>query len=134
MREISCTFTFEAAHRLTKVPPKHKCARMHGHSFVCEVFVRAVPHQSADPDKSELDAQGMVTDFDTIREAWATSRCKDLDHNCLNEIRGLENPTSEVIASWIYGELIQALEDQREEIYVDRVVVRETCRSSASFP
>lgn len=108
--------TFEAAHRLPNVPEGHKCARLHGHSFRAELHVRG----PVDP------VRGWVMDFADIRAAAEPVR-QALDHRYLNEIDGLENPTSEVLAAWIWDRLAPALPG------LARVVVRETCCSGAAY-
>ena len=85
------SFTFEAAHRLPNVPPEHKCARLHGHSFHVEVHVEG----------DVGDESGWVLDFADIRDAFAPVH-DALDHRYLNEIDGLENPTSEHLAAWLW--------------------------------
>ena len=108
--EIFKEFTFEAAHRLPNVPEGHKCARLHGHSFNVRVTVRG----DVDP------RLGWVMDFADIKAA--CKRVHDrLDHHYLNEIEGLENPTSEVLAQWIWGRL------KPELPMLSAVEVRETC-------
>ena len=109
-------FTFEAAHRLPHVPEGHKCARLHGHSFRVEVRVRG----DIDP------ASGMVIDFAEIKAAFAPLLDR-LDHYFLNEVEGLDNPTSENLAHWIWDRLIQPLPQLAE------VVVRETCTSGVAY-
>jgi 6-pyruvoyltetrahydropterin/6-carboxytetrahydropterin synthase len=111
--EIFKEFTFEAAHRLPNVPDDHKCRRLHGHSFRCEVHVSG----PVDPQA------GWVTDFAEIRNAFEPVH-RALDHNYLNEIEGLSNPTSEVIARWIWRQLKATLPG------LSIIVVRETCTSS----
>src|SRR5436189_1156576 len=85
--EIFKEFTFEAAHRLPNVPSGHKCARLHGHSFKVEVHVRGAVGSET----------GWVVDFADIKDAFAPLH-RQLDHNFLNELDGLQNPTSENIA------------------------------------
>jgi 6-pyruvoyltetrahydropterin/6-carboxytetrahydropterin synthase len=114
--EIFKVFTFEAAHRLPNVPEGHKCARLHGHSFQVEVRVSG----AVDPQS------GWVMDFADIRDAFAPIY-DQLDHNYLNEIPGLENPTSEVLARWIWDRLIKTLPT------LSRIVVYETCTSGCSY-
>lgn len=82
--------TFAAAHFLPNVPEDHKCRRMHGHSYTAKIGIMG-PHQIT----------GMVMDFAELRAIW-TDHCGELDHSVLNEIKGLENPTAEVIAVWIF--------------------------------
>ncbi len=114
--EIFKKITFEAAHKLSGVPPDHKCARLHGHSFTVELHVRG-----------EVDAKtGWVMDFADIRRAFAPLY-EQLDHRYLNEIQGLENPTSENIARWIWRRLKPSLPQ------LARVVVLETCTAGASY-
>jgi 6-pyruvoyltetrahydropterin/6-carboxytetrahydropterin synthase len=87
-------FRFEAAHRLPKVPEGHKCARLHGHSFKVEVAISGL----VDPKT------GWLVDFAVLDALWAPVY-ERLDHRYLNEVAGLENPTSEVLARWIWDEL-----------------------------
>ncbi|GHG80145.1 6-carboxytetrahydropterin synthase QueD [Comamonas sp. JC664] len=114
--DIFKEFTFEAAHRLPNVPPGHKCSRLHGHSYRVEVHVRGpVGEQS-----------GWVMDFSDIKDAFEPVRLK-LDHYYLNEIEGLENPTSENLSRWIWRRLRPGLP------LLSRVVVRETCTSGCIY-
>lgn len=114
--EIFKEFTFEAAHRLPSVQPGHKCARLHGHSFRIEIHVRgSVGAQS-----------GWVLDFADIADAFKPLR-DQLDHNYLNEIDGLSNPTSEILAQWIWNRLRPTLP------LLSKVVMRETCTSGCVY-
>lgn len=114
--EIFREFTFEAAHRLPNVPPGHKCARLHGHSFRVGVHV-----------EGEVDADaGWVVDFAELGGAFEPLLAR-LDHFYLNEIEGLENPTSENLAVWIWDRLEGSLPG------LCRVVVRETCTSGCAY-
>ena len=109
-------FTFEAAHRLPNVPAGHKCARLHGHSFGVELRVTG-----------PLDPQmGWVMDFADIKAAFKPLY-EQLDHHYLNDIAGLENPTSEVLAVWIWERLKPALP------LLSAVIVRETCTSGCEY-
>jgi 6-pyruvoyltetrahydropterin/6-carboxytetrahydropterin synthase len=114
--EIFKDFMFEAAHRLPNVSPGHKCARLHGHSFQVSVHLSG-------PVEAEY---GWVRDFRDISDAMAPL-LGVLDHYYLNEIDGLENPTSEVLARWIWERLAAALPELSE------VVVRETCNSGCVY-
>jgi 6-pyruvoyltetrahydropterin/6-carboxytetrahydropterin synthase len=109
-------FTFEAAHRLPNVPEGHKCGRLHGHSFRVELHVRGAlePHL------------GWVMDFAFIKQAFQPLY-ELLDHNYLNEIEGLDNPTSEHLACWIWDRLKPGLPE------LCKVVVRETCTSGCIY-
>src|SRR5258706_15789039 len=92
--EIFKSFRIEAAHRLPNVPAEHKCARLHGHSFVIGIYV-------AGPGASET---GWGRDFAGLGEAMAEG-LEGLDHRYLNEIAGLENPTREGLAMWGWRKL-----------------------------
>jgi 6-pyruvoyltetrahydropterin/6-carboxytetrahydropterin synthase len=114
--EIYKEFTIEAAHRLPHVPEGHKCARLHGHSFHVAVHV-----------EGQVDATtGWVMDFAELTEAFRPLH-RQLDHNYLNEIEGLENPTSENLARWIWQRLRPTLP------LLSCVVVRETCTSGCIY-
>jgi 6-pyruvoyltetrahydropterin/6-carboxytetrahydropterin synthase len=84
---------FQSAHRLPNVPAGHKCGRMHGHGF--EVILHAA-------------AEGGGVDHDAIDAAWAPI-ARELDHACLNDLPGLDNPTSEMLSSWLWQRLKPAL-------------------------
>ena len=109
-------FRFEAAHRLPHVPEGHKCGRLHGHSFLVRVEVEG-------PIEEE---SGWIMDFADIKKA-AGPIVERLDHRYLNEIDGLENPTSEVIARWIWDRLKPVLP------LLSRLTVAETCTSGCIF-
>ncbi|NKB31901.1 MAG: 6-carboxytetrahydropterin synthase QueD [Pseudomonadales bacterium] len=109
-------FTFEAAHRLPNVPAEHKCARLHGHSFAVKVSVEGEVGASS----------GWVMDYADISAAFKPIR-KQLDHYYLNEIAGLENPTSENIAHWIWARLKPTLPE------LCAIEVKETCTSGCIY-
>lgn len=98
MLEITQSFGFEAAHRQPLAPAGHPNARVHGHSFLAEVTLRGEPGSTT----------GMIRDFADIARALETVRDK-LDHRFLNDIAGLETPTLETLARWIWRELAPAL-------------------------
>jgi 6-pyruvoyltetrahydropterin/6-carboxytetrahydropterin synthase len=114
--EIFKEFTFEAAHRLPNVPKGHKCARLHGHSFTVSIHVEG----------DVADELGWVMDFDEIKVAFEPFY-EQLDHHFLNEIDGLENPTSEELARWIWRRLAPELAG------LSKVIVRETCNSGCVY-
>ena len=114
--DIFKVFTLEAAHRLPNVPEGHKCARLHGHSFRVEIHLNG-----------EIGAEsGWVMDFADVKSAFKPLY-DQLDHHYLNEIAGLENPTSERLAVWLWDRLKPALP------LLSEVVVHETCTSGCRY-
>lgn len=114
--EIFKEFSIEAAHRLPNLPVDHKCRRLHGHSFRIGVYVRG----DLDP------VTGWVMDFADVSRAFGPV-FDQLDHRYLNDIEGLENPTSEVLARWIWQRLRPALPE------LSKVQVRETCTAGCVY-
>jgi len=99
MTEIFKIFTFDAAHQLAcNVPEGHRYSGVHGHSFLVEVYVRGTPDPKTGwiMDLADLDAA-----IQPVRQV--------LDHSYLNEIEGLELPTLENIAAWIWTKLSDPL-------------------------
>ncbi|MCH2110047.1 MAG: 6-carboxytetrahydropterin synthase QueD [Polyangiaceae bacterium] len=107
---------FEAAHRLPKVPEGHKCQRLHGHSFRAEIVVEG----PVDPET------GWFIDYAAIDDAW-TPLYNTLDHNYLNDVEGLENPTSEVLCGWLWERLKPSLPQ------LSKIIVHETCNASCEY-
>ena len=114
--EIFKDFTFEAAHLLPNVPDDHKCKRLHGHSYHVRICVSG-------PIESN---SGWVMDFAELKQQF-TPILDQLDHYYLNEIEGLENPTCENIARWIWKELKPALNQ------LTRIEIKETCTSGCIY-
>ena len=114
--EIFRVFQVEAAHHLPNVPEGHKCARLHGHSFRIEVHISGEVGEKS----------GWVLDFAELKQAFQPLYDR-LDHHYLNEIEGLENPTSENLARWIWQELQPALPN------VCKIIVQETCNAGCVF-
>ncbi|MFP5245114.1 MAG: 6-carboxytetrahydropterin synthase QueD [Thermoanaerobaculia bacterium] len=114
--ELVKDFRFEAAHYLPNVPEGHKCRRIHGHSFRGEVAVRG-----------PLDPQlGWVLDFADLKRV-VEPIVHELDHDLLNEIAGLENPTAELLAVWIWRRVQPQLRG------LHRVTIEETCTSRCHY-
>ena len=114
--ELRKTFQFEAAHSLPNLPTNHKCHRLHGHSFNVDVVV-----------EGECDPKlGWLIDYADIADAFEPF-WKQLDHNHLNKIKGLENPTSEVIAKWIWDRLEPVLP------HLIAIEVAETCNARCVY-
>ena len=114
--EIYKDFRIEAAHLLPNVPDGHKCGRLHGHSFLIRIYVEGSPDQQT----------GWIIDFADIVQAFEPIR-KMLDHSYLNEIEGLENPTSENLAIWVWEKMANTL------IELSKVEIRETCNSGCIY-
>lgn len=114
--EIFKEFTFEAAHRLPNLPSDHKCSRLHGHSFRCEVRVSGEVGRDT----------GWIVDYAEIKTAFAPLH-EQLDHRFLNEVEGLSNPTSELIARWIWDRLKPSLPG------LSAIVLRETCTAGSIY-
>mgnify|MGYP001006549228 CR=1 FL=1 len=114
--ELRKSFQFEAAHRLPQLPADHKCHRLHGHSFQMEVVVEG----ECDP------RMGWVMDYAEISAA-VKPIWERLDHYYLNDVPGLENPTSENIAKWLWDQLKPALPLLKE------IVVAETCTARCVY-
>jgi 6-pyruvoyltetrahydropterin/6-carboxytetrahydropterin synthase len=113
---ITKSFTFDAAHWLPEVPDDHKCRRLHGHTYTVILGL-----------EGELDPRmGWVEDYNVVSAAFRPLRA-ELDHHCLNEIPGLENPTAEVLAAWIHGRLLPVL-----PLLTD-VMVKETPTTEAVY-
>ncbi len=109
-------FRFEAAHRLPRVPEGHKCSRLHGHSFKVELSLDG----AVNPDT------GWFIDFGDLADIWAPVY-NELDHRYLNDIPGLENPTSEVLSAWIWHRLKPILPSLK------RVTLFETCDARCEY-
>jgi 6-pyruvoyltetrahydropterin/6-carboxytetrahydropterin synthase len=114
--EIFKEFRIEAAHRLPNVPAGHKCARLHGHSFRVGLHLAGPLHPTL----------AWVRDFADLGTAFAPLHAQ-LDHHYLNEVPGLENPTSEQLAVWIWQRLKPVLPE------LARVVIHETCTSGCEY-
>ena len=114
--DIFVSLSFDAAHRLPAVPAGHKCGNLHGHTFAVEVYVQGDVAQDT----------GWVADFGDIK-AIVKPYIDQLDHTYLNDIAGLENPTSENIAVWIWRKL------EPELAGLSKIVVKESPTSGAVY-
>ena len=114
--EIYKDFTFDSAHRLPNVEPGHKCGRLHGHTFQLRIYVTGEVGQDS----------GWIIDYADIKKAFKPIYQR-LDHNYLNEIEGLENPTSEVIIKWIWHQLKPLLP------LLSKLELKETCTSGCIY-
>lgn len=114
--KLSKTFHFEAAHSLPTFPNGHKCRRLHGHSFRFDVNVVG----DVDPVK------GFLIDYGDIKTI-VDPIVKELDHYYLNDIAGLDNPTSEMIAVWLFNRIHPALP------LLASITVYETCTSRCEY-
>lgn len=109
-------FIFESAHYLPNLPSGHKCGRLHGHSYRVQIYVEGDSNNS----------NGWVIDYKDIHDAFLPLY-EQLDHCLLNDIVGLENPTAENIAKWIWSNLIDRLP------ILSKVVINETSTSGAIY-
>ena len=116
MMEIYKEVTFESAHTLPNLPKDHKCRRLHGHSFKVRIYV----------DGKVDDRTGWVIDFADIAKAF-NPIWEQLDHHYLNDVEGLENPSSENLAKWIWERLKPNLED------LSALEVKETCTTGCIY-
>ena len=87
-------FAFDSAHFLPNVPEGHKCKNIHGHTYHLTVFLEG---------DLEEDLQ-WVMDFKELKDV-VKPVIDRLDHNLMNEIEGLENPTAERITIWIWDQI-----------------------------
>lgn len=115
--ELTKDYTFEAAHRLPRVPADHKCARMHGHSYRISVTVAG----DVDP------AMGWLVDFADITAVAEPVLKRELDHRTLNDVPGLENPTAELLSVWLWERLAPHLPQ------LSAITVHETCAARCTY-
>lgn len=114
--EIYKEFMFEAAHLLPHVPEGHKCGRLHGHSFLVRLYLTGDVGATT----------GWIIDFSDVKKAFKPIY-DQLDHYYLNDIEGLENPTSEVLAQWIWKKTKPVLPQ------LSKVEIKETCTAGCIF-
>ena len=109
-------FILEAAQSLTKVPAGHKCARLHGHTFTIEISVEG----EVNPDTGWLYDHALIS-------AAMRPIIEELDHSYLNDVPGLENPTIEMMAGWLWNKLSPQLPGLAE------IVIHETPFARCSY-
>ncbi|HJL75363.1 MAG: 6-carboxytetrahydropterin synthase QueD [Candidatus Marinimicrobia bacterium] len=109
-------FSFDSAHYLPNLPDGHKCKRMHGHTFYVKIYIDG-------PIDSKI---GWIMDFAEIKEIF-NPILKQLDHRILNDIEGLENPTSENLAIWIWDKIKPLLP------LLSQVIVSENCTTGCIY-
>jgi len=115
--ELTKEYGFEAAHRLPKAPLDHKCQRLHGHSYRIEVTIAGEVEERA----------GWLLDFAGITAVVEPLLKQELDHRTLNDVPGLENPTSEILAAWLWKRLAPLVP------HLAAITVHETCTSRCTY-
>jgi len=109
-------YTFDSAHYLPNVSDDHKCKRMHGHTYHLTVFI-----------EGDVDPKfGWIIDFNDIKRV-LNPIIDRLDHHTLNDIEGLENPTCEILAQWLYKTI------KKELPLLESIEVYETPTSGAIY-
>ncbi len=107
--EIYKEFAFDAAHFLPNVPDGHKCKQMHGHTYHLRVYIKGLPEK-------EL---GWIMDFKELKDVVAPM-IDQVDHQLINDVPGLENPTAENITIWFWNQLKPRLQG------LSRIELKET--------
>ncbi len=115
--ELSQSFTIESARFLPHLPQEHPCSRIHGHSFLIRLIIRGPVDQKI----------GWVMDYSDIQKAMEPI-LKLTDHQQLNKVQGLENPTTETLCQWIYNKLKNQLP------LLHQVEIKETATTSCVYP
>ena len=109
-------FTFDSAHKLPNVPDGHKCKNLHGHTYKLTVYL-----------EGEIDEKlGWVMDFNELKQVMKPLLNR-MDHHYLNDLPGLENPTSEVLVRWIWNQVQPALP------LLSKIELRETPTSGVIY-
>jgi 6-pyruvoyltetrahydropterin/6-carboxytetrahydropterin synthase len=109
-------FTFDSAHKLPNVPDGHKCKNLHGHTYKLTVYL-----------EGEIDEKlGWVMDFNELKQVMKPL-INRMDHHYLNDLPGLENPTSEVLVRWIWNQVQPALP------LLSKIELRETPTSGVIY-
>lgn len=114
--ELAVAFALEASHQLPRAPESSACRRLHGHSWKIEVVVAGAVDMET----------GWLIDYHDIETAWQPVH-EALDHRHLNDVDGLANPTSELLAIWIWDRLAAPLDG------LLRITVNETCTARCTY-
>ena len=115
--QLKKRFTIESARFLPKLPKEHPCSRTHGHSFHITLTLEGT-----------LDPQlGWLVDYHDI-DLIIRPILQKIDHRLLNEVPGLENPTTEILTAWIYTEVKRVLPE------LTQVTLKETEDTECSYP
>ncbi len=93
--EFSQQFILHSAHFLPHVPEGHKCGRLHGHNF------KIIFKWEGNPATELQEYEHLFEQFQPLYDR--------LHRRLLNEIEGLENPTSENLSSWLWEKLKTAI-------------------------
>jgi 6-pyruvoyltetrahydropterin/6-carboxytetrahydropterin synthase len=128
---ITKTFTFDAAHQLHSLPDDHKCRRMHGHTYRCRLTVERVGFGGVNLRGTALDEHGMIVDYAVLADVWQKRVHDVIDHRYLNDIPGLEKPTTEVLAAWIFHRFVDV---DLNGAHITFVRVYESADTYAEFP
>lgn len=123
MIEIRHKFTFNAAHRLDRLPDTHQCHRLHGHTYHAHLFIAG-----------GLDDMGMVIDYDLLAQIWHDNVHNVIDHRYLNDI--IEIPTTELVVQWIFHRVAPLVQDKPGRWPVrklTRVILDESVDTSAEY-
>jgi len=137
--DIYKKFSFDSAHYLPNLPEDHKCKRMHGHTFNVEIHITGNVNQEigwimdfseiktiCDPVIEQLDHRVLIMDFSEIKTI-CDPVIEQLDHRVLNDIKGLDNPTSENLAKWIWEKVKPQLSGLK------KIIVSETCSTGCIY-
>jgi 6-pyruvoyltetrahydropterin/6-carboxytetrahydropterin synthase len=114
--EIYREFTFDAAHRLQGLPGNHRCGNLHGHTFTVVVYLEGIINEE----------RGWVIDYGEVKKI-CNPIIDTLDHSFLNDIPGLENPTSECIAIWLWGRIKPLIPE------LTMIEVKETAKTGCRY-
>ncbi len=115
---VTKVFTFDSAHALTQY--HGKCERLHGHTYKLEVTV-----------EGEVKDDGMVMDFVQLKDVVKRDVIDKLDHQNLNDL--FENPSSELLAKWIWEKVSVAEELAAAEVKLHEVKLWETATSAVTY-